>query len=464
MNEERHCIVYDVPQQAPNRESVFSVAVNGTSLGLMSERNEWEKIISFGIFDADEGQDVTVEITVKIPFRSAELYPKSEGVTAQIHGQTITYTVNRPVHALSLVLDGNFKGEVLHIFSNPIDHEAPVCSEENLLYFAPGYYDLTENGGSGELVLQSGQTLYLAGGAVIDGSVSMSDGGNVTVKGSGMIMRSEEVAARSRCSNICLSTAHMSGVRVEGIICHAHRLHNWTVHFYRSENIFVRRLKIVSPVYASTDGIDITNSSHVTVEDSFIRACDDSIALKGLAGEKDKPSDCPPIENIHFSRCVLWNDCNNCMGLGAETRAAYYRNISFSDIEVIYSWDDRDHHEKLDERSVMNICCLHGTFFEDIRFERIHIDTCQRLIGMSFRDDFWFGSLPGDQSTPGGIRNVVFRDIVMEHREDSSISGEILFQGKEDKPITGITFERVSVCGEEPVVTKNAYVTDVQVL
>jgi len=455
--------VYDIPAEAPNRESAFSVKVNGHPMGLMSERNEWEKNVSFGVFDLSPGTVVKVEIEVKIPFTKAEFYPKSEGIHAEIRENTVTYTVDRPINALSLVPDGNFKGEVLHIFSNPADHDAPVESGENLLYFGPGYHDLTADGGNGELVLSSGQTLYLAGGAVLDGTVAVYGGKNVTVKGSGIIMKSEETAARSKCRNICLVTANASDIRAEGIVCHAHRWHNWTVHFWWSENIAVRNLKIISPVYASTDGIDISNTSHVTVEDTFIRACDDCVALKGMAGEDRKPADCPPIEDVHFSRCVLWNDCNNCMGLGAETKAAYYRNISFRDIEVIYSYDDRDHHEKLDERSVMNICCLHGTYFEDVVWERIHVDTCQRLMGLTFKNDFWFGSIPGDQTTPGGMKNITFRDITMDNREESAITGEILFCGTEGKIIRDVTLDRVSVCGGKPIVKKNAYVENVRI-
>lgn len=446
--------VYPVPAEAPNRESAFSVTVCGQPLGLMTERNEWKKMISFGVFDLDEGHEVRVEIQVHIPFTRASLYPASEGIIPEVQGNTVTYTVSRPVNALSLVLDENYQGEVLHLFSNPVDHDAPTASSENLIYIAPGYHDLTRDGGTGELVLHSGETLYLAGGAVLDGTVTVQEAENVTIRGSGILMISEEEASRSKAQSICLVTIRSSHIHVENVVCHAHRFHNWTVHFWYSEHITVQHVKICSPVYASTDGIDISNTSHVSVKDSFIRACDDCIALKGLASETQKPAECPPIEDILFEDCVLWNDCNNAMGLGAETRAACYRDITFRNIDVIYSYDDRDHHEKLNERSVMNICCLHGTFFENILWENIHVNRCERLICMTFQNSFWFGSLPGDQSFPGGMRDIAFRGITADQNSGSAISGEILLHGMEGKIIRDVTLENIHVFGEK--LTQNA--------
>ncbi|MCQ2432165.1 MAG: glycosyl hydrolase family 28 protein, partial [Clostridia bacterium] len=354
-----HLHVYGVPSGTPSRIGIFSVTVNGYPLGLITERNLWEKPCSFGVFDMEPGYPVTVSIQTEIPFETAALYPLSEGVSLTRSGDTLTYTVDHPINALTLVLNGDYTGETLHIFSNPIDHDAPTESKENLLYVGPGYHNLSAFGGAkpdlpytsdGTLSLPAGMTLYVAGGAVIDGTI-MVNTDDVTIRGSGILMKGEDCAAQTPKSlGICLVTAEAKHIRIENIICHAHRWHNWTVHFWHSEDISVDRIKIFSPVYASTDGIDISNSSHVTVKNSFIRACDDAVAIKGLYGSEYKPQDCLPIRHIHFEHCVLWNDCNNCMGIGAETRASVFEDITFRDIDVIYSYDDRDYHEKLDER------------------------------------------------------------------------------------------------------------------
>ena len=71
---------------------------------------------------------------------------------------------------------------------------------------------------------------------------------------------------------------------------------------------------------------------------------------------------------------------------------------------------------------------------------------------MGFRSDFWFGSIPGDQTTPGGIGNVVFRNITSPNATGSSISNDILLygwhkEGTPDKYIENVTFENVSIMG-----------------
>ncbi len=457
-----HLCVYAIPAGTPNRTGIFSVTVNGHPLGLLSERNAWEKPCTFGVFDIDEGFTAEVRITVDKPFVHAALYP--DAVTLRRDGNTLVYTIDHPVNALSLVLDHDFQGETLHLFSNAIDHHAPTESSASLLYVPPGYYNLSAFGArkpdipcaeNGTLPLSSGQTLYLAGGAVIDGTVSISDAEHVCIRGSGILMKSEDCAVQTpKAQGICLLTAHAEHISIENIVCHAHRWHNWTVHLWHSSDISVSGIKIFSPVYASTDGIDISNSSHITVKNTFIRACDDSIAIKGLAGADQKPCDCPPIEDILFEHCVLWNDCNNCMGIGAETRAKYFKNITFHDIDVIYSFDDRDHHEQLDERSVMTICSLHGTYFENIVWDTVRVTACQRLICLTFRNDFWFGTLPGDQSTPGGMHNITCRNITVEQDTCSSISGEILLDGMENKEITDVLLDTLTFCGT-PVIDAN---------
>ncbi len=451
--------VYKIPAGTPSRVGIFTVTVNGQPLGLLTERNAWEKPCSMGVFDMDLGTEVEVKIWVDKPFESARLFPEEENIPLTREGDCLVYHVNRPVNALSLVLDNDYQAEALHIFSNPIDHQAPTESTKDVIYVSPGYHNLSAYGAQkpdlsqtekGTLTLRDNQTLYVAGGAVIDGTVYIGDAKNVTVKGSGILMKGEDCAVQTpEAQGICLVTARASQVSVEGVVCHSHRWHNWTVHFWHSSDIQVSRLKVFSPVYASTDGIDISNSQRITVKDSFIRACDDCVAIKGLAGEHEKPADCPPIEDILFEHCVLWNDCNNCMGIGAETRASHFTRITFRDIRVIYSWDDRDWHEKLDERSVMTICSLHGTTFSDILWENIRITACQRVMCLCFKDSFWFGTLPGDQSTPGGMERITFRDITVEENTGSAIAGECLLYTVPGKAIDQVRVENVHLYGQK---------------
>ncbi|MCQ2433578.1 MAG: hypothetical protein MJ175_13325, partial [Clostridia bacterium] len=61
---------------------------------------------------------------------------------------------------------------------------------------------------------------------------------------------------------------------------------------------------------------------------------------------------------------------------------------------------------------------------------------------------FGFGSIPGDQSTPGGMENITCRNITVMEKQDSSIFAEILMSGREGKYIDDVTLENITVCGE----------------
>ena len=206
----------------------------------------------------------------------------------------------------------------------------------------------------------------------------------------------------------------------------------------------------ISGHYASTDGIDVCNSQDCTFDNCFVRASDDAIAIKGL--ERGSPAHCLPNRNLVFRRMQLWNDCNNAFGLGAETRAAVYENIRFEDSDILFSYDDPDFHEQLDERAAINICSLHGTWFKDIVCDNIRIYHCQRFVGLTFQPSFWFGAIPGDHSTPGGISRVTLRNIQCHPDSGSSIAGEVRMMGwyspgTPTKLVEDIVFDQVYVDG-----------------
>ena len=264
-----------------------------------------------------------------------------------------------------------------------------------------------------------------------------------------MIMNKEEKGMDNR---VVLSVSASTGGTIEGIIIHGHRAPGWVCTNDKSSGLSYRNVKIISTRYASTDGIDINQCTDFTFENMFIRSCDDAVAIKGLDAETSAPADCRPNKNLLFEKMQLWNDCNNAFGMGAETRASLYENISLRNSDILFSYDDPNYHETLDERSAMNICALHGTYFRNIVFENIRVNRCERLIGLGFKDNFWFGSIQGDQSYPGGIDGVIFRNIICESNSGSKIANDIWLYGwyKEGTPtkqVKNITFDNVIIEG-----------------
>jgi len=435
-------ITYSVPDGYPQEGTqLFNVAVNDKFTGVYTDINAWQKLVSFAYFDFAAGNEVEVEVRTTKTFGSYKILPASTNISSTREGNSIRFKIKEAYQNLSIVFDDNYKGNTLHLFANAIDTDAPTASNDNLIYFGPGYHDLSKNYGG--RITTGNKDVYIAGGAVVSGAMVVSGNGN-HVSGHGIMMKTTP-------NDLVLIANYARNALIEGIIVCSHRDGGWTVGMHEASNITVQNVKVVSTRYASTDGFDIVNTNNVTMRNTFIRSCDDAIAIKGLIN--NTPSLCPPNEKMLFEKLQIWNDCNNAMCLGAETRARHYEDIHFKDIDVLFSYDDRDHHAELDERSVMSIVCLEGTYFRNISWEDIRVNRCERLICQTFKNSFWFGSIMGDQTTEGGVDGVTYKNISVASNSGSKIASEILLNGwfKDGTPtkiINNVVFDNVSIEGK----------------
>ena len=445
---------YPVPEGTPSQAVWFDIRANGKEVGVYSDYNMEFNEVNFAYFNFRPGVPVEVNVDVKFPFRSVEILPKDQSADYEVNGQRITLRTDQPGKNYSFVFDHDYQYITLHLFTNPLDEEEEkLRSSLTTLYFGPGYHDFSKT----QLKLMSGITLYVAAGAVINGPVVVENARNVTIAGSGVIMMDRQNAENPQYGNIVITLNHAQDVTIRGVIAHAHRAQNWTTHVYYSQNVKIENYHVVSTQYASVDALDISNSQNVSVSGCFLRSCDDCITIKGLSSAAS-PSLAPANEHISVSHCQLWNDVNNAMVIGEESMAAYYDDITFRDIDVLYSYDDRDHHERLDERAALSIVSLHGTYIRNITWEDIRVNNCQRLICFTFKDSFWFGTLQGNQSFPGGIERVTLRNITCDSKNESKIANQILLNGwNDEKLISDVLFDHVVVNGQKLTSMVNPY-------
>ena len=455
-----HCI----PEEYPYRDtpSIFNVTVNGKYLGIYSDRNWWGGIVSFAMFEFKPGTKIEVKVAMHetVAMNSFEILPHNADVSTPVrcdHDSTmlkyepncISFTINKPDQKITLVFNENYRHHVLHLFANSVDDSQFAFDARSgylfdkttsTHYFAPGYHNLKALTGTSVLTLKNGENVYVAAGAVVDGSITANGIRNSKIGGRGLFVNNNWLLTY-------LENCH--DVTIEGLTMFAYRYKCWSTLFGNCTGLKMTNTNIIATRYASVDGIDINTCQDCEWDNCFVRSCDDAIAIKGLY--QDAPHACPANRNLKFTRMQLWNDCNNAFGMGAETHASAYENISLTDSEILFSYDDPNFHEQLEERSALNICALHGTYFRNILFENIVVNRCERLIGLSFFPDFWFGSLKGNQSTPGAITDVTFRNIKSLGNSGSSIANEIRLTGwKEEpmKPVKNITFENLIIQGK----------------
>jgi hypothetical protein len=479
-------LIYPVPEGTPHGTACFSVKANGQLVGVYSDTNGWDKPVNWAYFHISDGTKVQVEVEPDFDFDSYKILPGPLGVKGEQKGRKITFDVSRPGQNFTLVFNDNYMGAALHIFVSAIDPHQPETGSDTLIYFGPGLHNLYETHHDGLLKVSGrGKTVYIAPGAVVCGMILFTDANDSRILGGGILMMGGYEG--NPMFGVALTINASINFTLGEIIVNSRAVPldgpertlrgTWSTKVDCCRNLTVDGYRVVSTVFASTDSLSICSSSNVKIKNCFLRSCDDTISLKGLGNPIDNTY-WGPIENISMSDCILWSDANNAMVVGEESRAKYYKNISFKNIDVIFSYDSREpHHLNLDERSVMSIVGLDGTYFSDISWEDIRVNNCQRLICMTFVDDFWYGDLPGHQEHEGGIKDVAFLNISSVSSEKnihaSPISNEILLNGygavkypaNPKKYIENITFENVMIDGVKLTASygrlrKNSYVRD----
>lgn len=235
---------------------------------------------------------------------------------------TLRFTLTRPAQ-LYLEMEG---APDLMLFANPIERDKPAPDDPNVRYFAAGrVHDV------GPIRLESGQTLYIEGGALVKGHVIASGAERVRIAGPGILDGRHYQKGEHRL----LVFDGCRDVQVEGLCTIG--TPSWNLVFGACEDVRVSGVKLIGWV-VSSDGIDIVGSKRVRVSDSFFRNNDDCVAIKALdlRGGNIQHNWGQDTQDVLVERCVMYNDrAGNVMEIGYETRAERISDITFRDIDVI---------------------------------------------------------------------------------------------------------------------------------
>ena len=450
-----HHAVPEVPRAGTDR---FRVSVDGHPLGLYNDRSYWGGIVSFAQFEFTKGQEVTIDIAYDKPIHSYEVLPKSLRLNSitQTSDTTLRIVTAVPDQHISIIPNEDPQQDVLHLFAQSIDPTDPhiatggyVRDEAHKLhYFGPGYYDLRPQLKDGTLNIESGWTVYLAAGAVVQGQLAASRCENIKVLGRGMMFHTSKLMSM----HIDIS----QHITVEGVLFFQNCAQMWQVPLWLCSDIDFRNVKILCTHYASTDGLDIHYCQNGRFRNMFIRANDDCITVKGM-DKSAPPSTRPANRDLLFDRMQLWNDCNNAFTIGEESATSIYRNIRLTNSCILHSYDDPNHHDDrrwCDSRAAWSIISLDGTYFQDILIDNLDVHYCQRLISIGFYDKFWNNPM-GNQKWPGGIRGVTLRNITSYRQSTATCANDIQISGwtaTADTPakwVDGVVLDNITIAGRK---------------
>jgi len=364
-------------------------------------------VCSFTTFSFAGAAAVTVKRRGGEPVRSAGVYPLSYGIKPEIIGpDTVRFGLDRPGRKMAVIINDDWDAHPLLVFGDELEKDVPRQGEPNVVYFGPGVHE------AGQIRLESGQTLYLAGGAYVKGWVKENDLRDVRVGGRGILSAESRPGGRGGVNKQTMAfDGNGANIVVEGLTFIQQQGFACTV---RGEGHVVRGVKIIGNWHPTTDGVVVGNGG--LVEDCFIKADDDSIKLYG--------------SNVTVRRCVIWQMENGGVLQHGWTRQNAAGNHVY-DMDIIRTeWTTTGR----DARGVISSVGLNGSggnhVFEDIRVD----GGGGRIISMNTKR--------GSNAT---WSNVVIRNLTVNNW--NPVEGQISGSG-----IQGITFENFKLNGQ--------YVTD----
>jgi hypothetical protein len=375
----------------------------------------WDYGGSYPFANFDMSGSVVVRITSKRSLRNVVIRPRSYGIKPTlVNDHTISFTLDRPLK-FSVEPDG--KKSPLLLFANPIETDAPKAGDEDVVYYGPGVHKPEK------IVLGSNQILYLAGGAVVKAEVLVK-GANIRICGRGILDGSDWQWRKGPVGNL-IAIRNSTDVEINGITLRGSS--HWTIVLKNSKRITVRNVKLCNSRVQNDDGINPCNSQDVLITDCFIRSDDDCIALKGL----DFSGTNSNVERITVENSTLWCDRARIFLLGHESRAAFMRNITIRNLDIIHF--------------TMTPFLLEPG--EDMRLENITIEDI-RMHGEGQREFIRLRPVVNQymrNKVPGFIRNVLFKNITIEGQPGDYL---VQLEGADtEHNIRDITFENVSIAG-----------------
>ncbi|MGQ1784646.1 MULTISPECIES: glycosyl hydrolase family 28 protein [unclassified Saccharicrinis] len=417
---------------------------------------------SLASFDMNSEVGITVTYPEKVT--SVKILPTSYGVIPKVKGNKISFSIDNPKH-VTVEVNGDWQ-ESLHIFANPMEENIPDPNDPNVIYFGPGIHEIVH------LSVGDKQTVYLAGGAYVRCSMDPNEkqvmstnqqrylptfrlnGNNISFRGRGIVEQETIPRAKRRYT---LLAEECDDVTIEGVTFLDPS--RWTIPIKRSKNVHVDNIKIIG-WRGNADGVDISSSRDVLVENCFLRTLDDLIVVKSRTGQGE-------AKNIHARNCVLWNELAHAVSIGAELRQNV-SNVLFEDMDVIHD---------VGRETAMRIYHCDSATVSDVTFQNIRVEEARRLISC------WIGSTRWTKTKERGhIKNVLFKDIIATSAPiDTTLKG---FQdGSDWKPyiikdhasmeligydekhiVDGVVFDNVVLDGKKVTkgqVTMNEFVKNV---
>ncbi|MBO4447472.1 MAG: hypothetical protein J5764_05040 [Bacteroidales bacterium] len=362
--------------------------------------------------------EVEVEIcSLSSDIKSVAVRPLNKKYPWSLKNGVITLRL-KPYEKAVVELNGSEENP-LFIFANPLESEKPAKDNPSVKYFEAGKIYTP-----GLLKLESGETLYIEGGAVVNGCLDLREKNDVTIDGCG-ILNCHPGDSRGifalRCKNLTLKN-----------IIEINK-NNWTTFFAECEGLRSDNYKAVASISqngAENDAFDILGCHDVEVRRGFSYCHDDAFCIKCRKWNYGGPS-----SDILIEDCMAWNCLRgNCFEFGYELQDDATR-ITFRNIYSIHSAGNPEAYR----RGSIGLHNGAGGCISNVLYENVWLEDPKEfgIHMIIMQSDYNIGT--GVQWSPGKISNVTLRNVHIEKLppEGNFIQG---YDSGEHK-IKGIRFE-----------------------
>ena len=364
---------------------------------------------SVAYFDFDG--TVEVEVTsLKGRIDSCRVRPLSYGIAADVSGDKLTFTLDRP-RMLSVEVNGDIFHN-LQLFANA--SQPKVKKGKNVRYYGPGYYDLKGD----SIHLKTGETLFIDGGAYIKGYVSTYGSDNVRIVGHGIVNPERQQAG--------IMVRYSKNVTVDGPV-------TTQLPVGGSDGVSVSNAKCIS-WYGWGDGMNVFASNNVTYNHVFCRTSDDCSTIyctrKGYHGG---------CRNIKVTDAVYWADVAHPIMIGLHgdiSRNEVIEDVVYEDVDIL------DQAEKqIDYQGCIGINNGDNILVRDITFRRFRVESLRCGMLFNFRVCFnqKYCSAPGR-----GIENVTVDGLTYNGRQPNM---SIMAGYNEERKIKGVKINGLVING-----------------
>lgn len=307
----------------------------------------------------------------------------------------------------------------------------PAGCRQRQLEPGPFYFLLGASRVTRALCLRDGETLYISGGGVLDGTVKAAGAENVTIRGRGMIYLGN-TDHNLRMTGISLTCCR--DCRIEGVVVNDPR--SMCTHLCECDGVDILNYKAFSS-YGATDGIHMKSTSHVTIADCFLRSNDDCVSVYASIVNYQGGS-----FHIDVRDCTLISDAGHVFMSGIHGGPERYdtiHDVHVRNVDVVDSKCQYYDYQGVFGINTGNNVVFDGGVFEDVRIE----DICRnQLFNLRIFYNPVYCTCAGK-----AVRNVVFRNISYLGRHEGALLPSQIQGDSSERLVENISFENITING-----------------